>query len=106
MKRILLVTGLFIVTITNAQDKNTPKLKDQVALEISKLQTEVARINSELYQNQVAFLQKQNEIQGRGLSFSTALIEKSKTALRDSGIDETKYELDFTTLEVKEKKKP
>jgi hypothetical protein len=90
------------VIIASGQDKPAEtRLKDSVALEIKTQQVKLSEIQKQMLQMQIQFTQLQEQER----QANTTLLEKLHTALKDSGIDENRYDLDPATLTVKAKEK-
>jgi hypothetical protein len=103
VKRNMIISVVFIAAVLHAQEvKAPPKLKDSVALELKSLQLKVAESNIQLLQLQQQFSRTQDEAQ----KAQALLMEKLHSALKDSGLDEKKYDLDPNTLEIKEHAQP
>jgi preprotein translocase subunit SecF len=93
---------LLCYAIANGQDKPAEvKLKDSVALEIKTQQVKLSEIQKNMLQMQIQFTQLQEQER----TTNQALLEKLHTALKDSGLDENRYDLDPTTLTVKARDK-
>lgn len=82
-----------------AQEAKAPKLKDSVALELKTLQLQISNDNV-----QALLLEKQYKtVQDNLIQLNGTYVGKLKTALKESDLDETKYQLDPNTLDIKEK---
>lgn len=92
MKHVGIYSILLLGVSLYAQDAKVPKLKDSVALELRTLQLQITNMNVQILQLQQQQAQVNNQY-----------VAHLQTALKDSDLDDTKYELDAGTLVVKEK---
>ncbi len=83
---LIIVLGTML-GVAVAEDVTTPKLKDDVALSLRNLQVEVL------------ILQNQEPVK-RYIDLTQQLSAKYSSALKDSGIDSTKYQLDPVSLGI------
>jgi hypothetical protein len=82
-----------------AAKPSVPQLKPEVALELTQIQNNQFRISARQQQlkDEYTTLQKQAD------SLQTTFLTQEASALKRSGIDDTKYTLDPGTLQVVEK---
>lgn len=100
VRHSMIISAVFVwAAMVQAQDVKAPKLKDSVALELRTLREQIANSNVQLL-----LLEKQyKSTQEQQAQLNGAYTGKLRTALKDSDLDETKYQLDSNTLDVKEK---
>lgn len=92
---------IFLSSALYAQEAKAPKpkLTDSVALDLRTLREQIANSNVQLL-----MLEKQYKaIQEQQTQLNGTYAERLKSALKRSDLDETKYELDLNTLDIKEK---
>lgn len=97
----LFMAALLTFGMARAQDKK-PVLTPEVALEIRNMQWEQAKIQMQMDAIKAQYLELQNQTIARGQE----LKGKLDTAVKRSGLDEKKYELNPDTLAVTEKPVP
>lgn len=83
------------------ESKAPPKLKADVEISLRTLRERIANDNIQMLQIEKQYKQLQDDVTAAGNEYTA----KYKAALKNSDLDDTKYELDANTLVVKEKPK-